>query len=321
MEDSDSPPQLYGMHGLLVASEAPLHHSRRIKSGRPDLLVRLGAERQVPDDPPSGRVLAAVLRADGRPLYTVATESDCFLVRFHGTCDMEIDAGLGVATCYRQTDADEGLVSVLITGLLMSVVLVLRGHLVLHASAVQVGDGAVAFVGSSGMGKSTLATLLCAAGAPLVTDDVLRVDGEGFCRLGATEARLRPAAMSLQEDFDTTVPVRLTADNRSAITLPRATTDPLRLTALLVPRPSRVAPAVDVRWLARPDALVLLSSYPRVLGWRDAETLGQQFTQLAELVRRVPVGVATVPWGPPFPPETAAELLSELAVWSPDQPG
>jgi hypothetical protein len=71
-----------------------------------------------------------------------------------------------------------------------------------------------------------------------------------------------------------------------------------------------VASAVDVRWLARPDALVLLSSYPRVLGWRDPETLGQQFSQLAELVRRVPVGVATVPWGPPFPPETAAALLS-----------
>ena len=64
----------------------------------------------------------------------------------------------------------------LVGGTLLAFVLTMRGEAVLHASAVQVGDAALAFVGASGMGKSTMATLLCADGARLVTDDVLRLD-------------------------------------------------------------------------------------------------------------------------------------------------
>lgn len=48
-----------------------------------------------------------------------------------------------------------------------------RGVLPLHAGAVRVNGGCVAFVGRSGMGKSTLTAALNRAGYPLVADDVL----------------------------------------------------------------------------------------------------------------------------------------------------
>ena len=51
----------------------------------------------------------------------------------------------------------------------------LRGLLVLHASAVVVGEGAVALVGPTGHGKSTLAHALVRRGAVLLTDDALPV--------------------------------------------------------------------------------------------------------------------------------------------------
>jgi hypothetical protein len=56
---------------------------------------------------------------------------------------------------------------------------VLQGMEVLHASAVCVDGRALAFIGPSGAGKTTLATRLLARGARLVTDDVLAVTTEG----------------------------------------------------------------------------------------------------------------------------------------------
>ena len=85
-----------------------------------------------------------------------------------------------------------GMVAILVTGLLVAYLLILDGQCVLHASAVEVDGAAVAFLGRSGIGKSTMATLCCAAGARLVTDDVLRLDTtSGVHCIGRTRA---PAA-------------------------------------------------------------------------------------------------------------------------------
>ena len=74
-------------------------------------------------------------------------------------------------------DADDGVPSLFLGGALAAAV-ALRGACVLHASAVQTENLVIAFVGSSGMGKTTVAALCCASGARLVTDDVLRVTAE-----------------------------------------------------------------------------------------------------------------------------------------------
>jgi len=54
----------------------------------------------------------------------------------------------------------------------MGVVLHQRGLLTLHASAVMIGDRAVAFVGEKGAGKSTTAAALVERGHDLLSDDV-----------------------------------------------------------------------------------------------------------------------------------------------------
>ncbi len=65
-------------------------------------------------------------------------------------------------------------VSVLAAG--MSVILRQRGYLILHGSSVRIGSEAIAFLGHSGWGKSTLATAFHSQGHDLITDDVLTVD-------------------------------------------------------------------------------------------------------------------------------------------------
>jgi hypothetical protein len=302
------------MHGLTVDSEVALHHHRRgphPAAVGPDLVVRRGENRTVPYDTPPGRVLASTVAPDARPFMTFLETAEGYLLRCHGICDVSLDPAASVARCHQDPAEDPELLPVVITGMLVAMVLVLRGALVLHASAVEVRGRAIAVVGRSGMGKSTLATLLCGAGARLVTDDVLRVDPgpPAQCWLGSTESRLRPAAAPLAEEFHATA-ARATADGRTALTLPPSDVDPLPLAAVLIPWPDRTATAVNVEWQPAAQAMVTLSGFPRLTGWTDPRTNAQQFQLLGRLVRTVPVGVARVPWGPPFDESVGPALLS-----------
>ncbi|PSB09541.1 hypothetical protein C7B62_12675 [Pleurocapsa sp. CCALA 161] len=63
-----------------------------------------------------------------------------------------------------------------ILGSAMVVLLQQRGFLVLHASCVLVEGGAIAFLGSSGSGKSTIASALHREGYGVLTEDVMAIN-------------------------------------------------------------------------------------------------------------------------------------------------
>jgi hypothetical protein len=69
-----------------------------------------------------------------------------------------------------------------------------RGYFVLHASTVEIGDAAVAFVGESGMGKTTTATAFLCAGHRVLSDDVAAIE------LGAEGPRVRSGYPSIKLD-------------------------------------------------------------------------------------------------------------------------
>ena len=58
----------------------------------------------------------------------------------------------------------------------LQIVLVQRGRLVLHASAVEMNGYAVVFLGEPGQGKSTTAAALYCAGHRLLADDIISVE-------------------------------------------------------------------------------------------------------------------------------------------------
>jgi hypothetical protein len=94
-----------------------------------------------------------------------------------------------------------------ILGPALGALLYQRGWLPLHASAVGVSGGAVAFVGEKGEGKSTLAAAMYAQGHPLVADDVTAIEvagtGQPTVFPAYPQLRLWPgAAASLGEDLD-----------------------------------------------------------------------------------------------------------------------
>ena len=79
-------------------------------------------------------------------------------------------------------------------GPVMAMLLHQRGYLVLHGSSVKINEGAVAFLGHRGNGKSTTAIHLYKEGYPLVTDDILAIkfdeDGLPVVYPGYPHARL-----------------------------------------------------------------------------------------------------------------------------------
>ena len=71
---------------------------------------------------------------------------------------------------------DLALLRLYLQGMMLAALLSQRGYFVLHASVVQMGNSAIAFVGPVGAGKSTLAAALRARGYTVVADDNAAID-------------------------------------------------------------------------------------------------------------------------------------------------
>ncbi|GIQ69783.1 aldolase [Xylanibacillus composti] len=74
-----------------------------------------------------------------------------------------------------EDNADEELIRLCVTSTCVGALLLQKGMLPLHGSAVVAGDKAYAFVGHSGAGKSTLAAALVNRGFPFISDDIVAV--------------------------------------------------------------------------------------------------------------------------------------------------
>jgi hypothetical protein len=255
--------------------------------------------------------------AGGRLRYSAAVSPEGYLLRFNHCCQFDLDVPTRQVAARMHPGVASELGAIIAAGSLLSFVLALRGHTVLHASAVETPAGAVAITGPSGSGKSTVAALACAGGLPLITDDVLRVDlspgvGPTVVR-GADEIRLRRASRGVVVQFAVPVATRDTTDGRLAVRAPAIGVETMPLVAVVLPRPRRDRPQIGVRRLSTAAAMVQLLAMPRLLGWEAAAILQRQFSDLAELVRRIPVVELDVPWGPPFAATLGRQVGERIA--------
>ncbi|CAN5803125.1 HPr kinase/phosphatase C-terminal domain-containing protein [soil metagenome] len=149
----------YLVSGLSVASDLALPGLIQSEStpANADVVIHAGA---VPAD----------LEDAGTTGPNWQLASDRFLLAIPGVIRMLLIAGREIVyEPERGTSPEESAIFLSSTG--FGVLLHQRGRIVLHASAVRVGDSAVLFCGPSGAGKSTLAAALVDAGYDLVTDD------------------------------------------------------------------------------------------------------------------------------------------------------
>jgi hypothetical protein len=301
---------IYVLHGLRARSEVPIDAPAE-SSPDPDLDIKWGSRREIPDAPAPGDVLV-LLELPGAS-SSLAFDGNRYTLRAHGLCDFEIDRELKSACVHLSPGADEEWGSLLV-GNLLTTVLMLRGHSVLHASAVEIAGRSLAFVAGVGMGKSTVAALCCAAGANLVTDDVLRVEvegDEGWCYRGSLELRLREQAAELARGLDGTGQ-RSTVDGRVATRLMGSRPERLPLGAIAIPVCEHDSDELKVVRLRGIEALIELVSCPRIVGWTTTEPARRDFRVLAQIADHLPIYRAHLPWGPPFPPDLGEQLLARL---------
>jgi hypothetical protein len=174
---------------------------------------------------------------------------------------------------------------------------VLRGMDVLHASAVALGGRAVAFLGPSNVGKTTLASRIVARGARLVTDDVLAVDLDGAAvtaHRGGAVARVDPAELrSLTPDERAALgPVRARAEKWHVVPPLAPERLPLALTYHLV-RPSAATGVEIVPVRPYDPALLLGSAFLPYLS--DPARLRRQLDVCAAVAASTPLHQVRVP--------------------------
>ena len=275
-----------------------------------DVDIRWGPDIHNSAERVPGEVIASYGTGD-TTWYTATSTGSGYVVRFANVGEFIISADLSEVVVRGDPAGRVELLPILLAGTVSSFLLALRGATVLHASAVAIDGSALAFVGQSGRGKSTLAALLCVDGAQLVTDDVLVADPGPpvTCVGGASGLRLRAAAAAIAAERPEHS-TRLTADDRHSFSPTPAPLRPLPLSAIVIPSPSRTVTEVEIRPIPPTDALFALLSFPRVHGWRQSDVLSRDFTRLGEIVNRIPVLHAIIPWGPPF----SADVTRSLAA-------
>jgi hypothetical protein len=314
-------PVLYSTAGLVVRSRLWLPaRPERDQEAPHDVEFVFGGARAIAPVVPSEQVLADLV-LEGAPQYTFCRMGERFVGRFYGLADFEIDAALARVVCHPVIAGPSQDVPIVMAGAVASFLAAMRGRFILHASAIDLGGRAVAFAGERGQGKTTMATLFCVAGFPLVTDDVLPLDIDEapghpavYGHRSGFELRLRTTAATLIDRFPASIERRVTSDDRRAIRPVMSGRPSMPVAAIILPRPDRESSSPRARRLGVAEAGLALHRCTRTEGWRDPGILRRNFSQVSQLVETVPVYAVDVPWGPPFDDDLAARVLGACGI-------
>jgi hypothetical protein len=130
-------------------------------------------------------------------------DTDHLRLRITDQCDFLICPAIGSLEIEARDGIDNETVEHLLVDQVLPRLVAEGGGLVVHASVVELASGVALFLGKSGWGKSTLASLLHEAGYNVLSDDcaVLRTDAAGSLLAIPTYPGLRLYGDSLENVF------------------------------------------------------------------------------------------------------------------------
>lgn len=240
----------------------------------PDVTIRFGHLSQTPHN----NGLAG--RWSDAEEYCLIPEVGAFLVRDGRHIIVEPLPGV-----------EEALLRHYLLGRVMAILLRQRGILMLHASAVAVQEYAIAFVGASGRGKSTLAAAFVSQGYAALADDSLAIAiRDGACTIlpGVSRLRLYPASATvLGNNVEGLAPFMFAGQKRAYALAPQAWPAFPRLARLylLTEGPNLTLEAVAPQTVFRE---LVLHSFVRPLKLTPTGK-ARHFTQCTQLANAVPV--------------------------------
>jgi hypothetical protein len=173
----------------------------------------------------------------------------------------------------------------------------------LHATTVAIDGGAVAFIGDSGYGKSTLAAAFCLRGHPILTDDllVLKENSHGFYGYpGRSRIRLLPetAKVLFEDRLKDMSPDPYSRKLAIPLDEPQTAAETLPLRAIYVVRPGRPASAVKtvtLRALRQRRAFFCMVANICNPIAREPERLARFFHLSTRLCARLPIKSLSYP--------------------------
>jgi hypothetical protein len=269
--------------GYSLEADVPLARARSGPAPRGRIVVERSAR---PSLDRVGELLQwSEERDTGEPYFVVARTGRELIAWCAATGTYQLDPARGRVWSDRRGSREEWEDRVINS--ILPLLLLARGDLVLHASAVLSDEGAIILCGPCGRGKSTLAAVLDAQGLPVLAEDGIVVT---FTETGALAW---PGPVGVRLDPVTTARLNTSvAGGRlmrgKLVHRPRAertTADavPVAAVVTLDPRTARPAP---IQPLAPAAGLATL--VPSVFRL-DVNGLSEAVAQAAELVRRVPV--------------------------------
>ena len=159
----------YRVCGLVVDSELPLPELPKVDGAPPQCRVRVVSAS--PATPPTW--LHQWHLPSGEIWLLIGRLNSDYLLRFPSLADFLLSTDGERVGCASADDVPYDTVRHLLLDQVLPLVVSLRGGLALHASAVADPAGAIAFMGSTGQGKSTLAASFARDGFRVLTDDCL----------------------------------------------------------------------------------------------------------------------------------------------------
>jgi hypothetical protein len=231
---------------------------------------------------------------NGQLFASFHREGEGFVVRFPGLADFKLSADGSEISSHRAPGLTDSTFDHLLQNQIRPLALSLQGRNLFHASAVALGDMAVAFAGRSGQGKSTLAASFAAHGHGFLTDDGLELSEtvQGFlAHPSHPSIRLWQDSLAsvVAPDAPRAEPVQYSPKSRvlSSAGLPHVDT-PLPLKALYVLAREDVS-CIEVTPLSPADALIALIHHAFLLDIEDRTAMARHFDRLARLVSSVPI--------------------------------
>ncbi len=252
------------------------------------------------------------LTEDGETATLFCRTAAGYLVRFPELADFGIEAGGSMVSCTPVPGVPEAVVTALYYNQIKPLLQNLAGGLVLHGSAVACEGRALAFLGGSGRGKSTLAAGFARAGYPFLTDDgvVLEEAGPGHLVIpNQPFVRLRPDSEAAVLD-SCLIERGDTLKNRvgSGPDLPFQH-DPLPLGALYFIGEGQVGDIV-IDPMAQAAVLSALMRHSFILDVENRGRLRTQFDRLARLAETVDCFALDYPRRYTQLPQVIAALLA-----------
>jgi len=206
---------------------------------------------------PDGSVSLAIGRRHGR-----------YVMDFPKLARFEVTADGSEVECHAAPHTDATTLRHLLLDQVLPRVFSLHSRLVLHSGAVATPDGAIAFVGDTGWGKSTLCASFAGQGYPLLSDDGLFVgateDKGAVVTAGYAGLRLLPAsnqALAISESPGGTTPMAMDSAKRRITHRKLSFVSdalPLRALFVLTPPNSAALEFVDVNPILKRNAFMTL---------------------------------------------------------------